>query len=84
MRMRRKKYLDERLDACGNVNLGWLVDYAAEQRGETQQRPLDVREIFGNDNPVHLEVGCGKGGLRLKRQGVTRILILLRWRWQET
>ena len=28
MRMRRKKYLDERLDACGNVNLGWLVDYA--------------------------------------------------------
>ena len=58
MRMRRKKYLDERLDACGNVNLGWLVDYAAEQRGETQQRTLDVREIFGNDNPVHLEVGC--------------------------
>ena len=48
MRMRRKKYLDERLDACGNVNLGWLVDYAAEQRGETQQRTLDVREIFGN------------------------------------
>ncbi|MFR2154867.1 MAG: hypothetical protein ACLS48_09660 [[Eubacterium] siraeum] len=43
MRMRRKKYLDERLDACGNVNLGWLVDYAAEQRGETQQRTLDVR-----------------------------------------
>ena len=45
MRMRRKKYLDERLDACGNVNLGWLVDYAAEQRGETQQRTLDVRAV---------------------------------------
>ena len=66
MRMRRKKYLDERLDACGNVNLGWLVDYAAEQRGETQQRTLDVREIFGNDNPVHLEVGCGKGGFAVE------------------
>ena len=64
--MRRKKYLDERLDACGNVNLGWLVDYAAEQRGETQQRTLDVREIFGNDNPVHLEVGCGKGGFAVE------------------
>lgn len=66
MRMRRKKYLDERLDACGNVDLGWLVDYAAEQRGETQQRTLDVREIFGNDNPVHLEVGCGKGGFAVE------------------
>ena len=55
MRMRRKKYLDERLEACSDVNLGWLVDYAAEQRGETQQRTLDVREIFGNDNPVHLD-----------------------------
>lgn len=62
MRMRRKKHLDERLDDCGSVNLGWLIDYAAEKRGEVQQRTLNVREIFGNDNPVHLEVGCGKGG----------------------
>ena len=31
MRMRRKKYLDERLAACAEVNLGWLADYAAEQ-----------------------------------------------------
>ena len=59
MRMRRKKYLDERLDACGNVNLGWLVDYAAEQRGETQQRTLDVREIFCNANRGPREGGCG-------------------------
>lgn len=61
MRMRRKKYLDERLERCAPVNLGWLIDRAAEQRGETQQRTLDVREIFGNDAPVHLEIGCGKG-----------------------
>ncbi|MBQ2798292.1 MAG: tRNA (guanosine(46)-N7)-methyltransferase TrmB [Ruminiclostridium sp.] len=62
MRMRRKKHLEERLDDCSSVNLGWLVDYAAEARGETQQCTLDTMKIFGNNNPVHLEVGCGKGG----------------------
>lgn len=61
MRMRKKKYLDERLGACAEVNLGWLTDYAAELRGETQQQTLDVQRIFGNDSPVHLEIGCGKG-----------------------
>lgn len=66
MRMRRKKYLDERLADCGSVNLGWLVDYVAEMRGEQQQRTLDVKEIFGNENPVHLEVGCGKGGFAVQ------------------
>ncbi len=62
MRMRRKKNLDERLAACSSVNLGWLIDYAAESRGEVQQCTLDTMKIFGNNNPVHLEVGCGKGG----------------------
>ncbi len=61
MRMRRKKYLDERLAACDEVNLGWLTDRAAELRGQTQQRTLDVRGIFDNDAPIHLEIGCGKG-----------------------
>lgn len=29
---------------------------AAEQKAE-----LDFEKIFGNNNPVHLEIGCGKG-----------------------
>lgn len=62
MRMRRKKHLEERIADCFSVNLGWLVDYAAEARGETQQCILDTMKIFGNNNPIHLEVGCGKGG----------------------
>lgn len=66
MRMRRKKNLDERLEACGKVHLGWLTDYAAEQRGETQQITLDCQKIFGNNNPVHLEVGCGKGAFAVQ------------------
>lgn len=42
------------------------MDYVAEMRGEQQQRTLDVKEIFGNENPVHLEVGCGKGGFAVQ------------------
>lgn len=61
MRMRRKRYLDERVAACESVSLGWLQDYAAELRGENKMEPFDSEKIFGNDNPVHLEIGCGKG-----------------------
>ncbi len=61
MRMRKKKYLDERLAACESVSLGWLQDYASEMRGENAPKILDTMEVFGNNNPVHLEIGCGKG-----------------------
>lgn len=61
MRMRRKRNLEERLEACAGVNLGWLSDYASEQRGEPPMERFDVKKVFGNDNPVYLEIGCGKG-----------------------
>ena len=47
MRMRRKKNGASRLAACGEFIL-----------------PPDIKELsaaFGNDKPVHLEIGCGKG-----------------------
>lgn len=47
MRMRRKKHGAERLSACAEYLLG--EDAAAPE------------EIFGNKNPVYLEIGCGKG-----------------------
>ncbi|MBQ7699635.1 MAG: tRNA (guanosine(46)-N7)-methyltransferase TrmB [Clostridia bacterium] len=47
MRMRRKKNGAQRLAACGEFILPDSVS--------------DLKEIFGNDNPVHLEIGCGKG-----------------------
>ena len=58
MRMRKKKHLDERLAACSAVNLGWLPDPVHTQ-GNAEMRTS--REIFGNDAPLHLEIGCGKG-----------------------
>lgn len=61
MRMHKKSHLEERLLSCGDVltvcdlsdknmlNAAKLRDY------------IDYKKVFGNDNPVHLEIGCGKG-----------------------
>ncbi len=59
MRMRKKKHLDERIANCKNV----LV-YRSEEHNYSSNndlRLLDTAVIFGNANPVELEVGCGKG-----------------------
>ena len=58
MRMRKKKYLAERLEACKDVCLGWIPDPVHESRDVCTADPA---AIFGNGNPLHLEIGCGKG-----------------------
>jgi tRNA (guanine-N7-)-methyltransferase len=58
--MRRKKHLDERLAACGDM----IIFMDREDRNfsvKDEKYMLDFAEIFGNDNPVVLEIGCGKG-----------------------
>ncbi len=59
--MRKKRHLDERIAACADVSLGWLQDYASEQKGINPPEIIDVEKVFGNNNPLHLEIGCGKG-----------------------
>lgn len=61
MRMRKKRNLDERVAASDDVCLGWLQDYVAEQRGDEPMEQVDTMKIFGNNNPLYLEIGCGKG-----------------------
>lgn len=61
MRMRKKRHLDERMENCGDVCLGWLPDYIAEERDRPIIDKFDVQKVFGNNNPVRLEIGCGKG-----------------------
>lgn len=61
MRMRKKRHLDERLESCTEVCLGWLPDYIAEERDRPITDKFDPIKVFGNNNPVHLEIGCGKG-----------------------
>ncbi len=50
MRVRKKKNCDKRLEACAER---WIKQ-PEEHRGNWQ-------ELFGNDHPIHIEIGCGKG-----------------------
>lgn len=61
MRMRKKKHLEERLENCNNL----LVLHSDDCNFVTaieKKDFIDTQALFGNDNPVVLEIGCGKGG----------------------
>ena len=61
MRMHRKPHLDERLLSCGEiVTIANLTDKNMNRARDVKEY-LDFKEIFKNENPVHLEIGCGKG-----------------------
>ncbi len=55
MRMRRKKNGAARRELCREI----MVENPAEYKGAWSR-------YFGNDHPVHLELGCGKGGFILQ------------------
>lgn len=50
MRMRKKKNCDIRMERCSDI----LVKEPHLYKGKWAQR-------FGNNNPIHIEIGCGKG-----------------------
>ena len=60
MRMRKKKYLDERLAQCDNI-IKLFSDDRNFQTAIEKKEYIDTEALFGNSNPVVLEVGCGKG-----------------------
>lgn len=51
MRMRRKKHREERMDCCGELMIKDILEYKD-----------DIKAVFGEDKPLHMEIGCGKGG----------------------
>ena len=55
MRMRRKKNRDTRFDNCIDVAVLDPENYKGKWN-----------ELFDNSNPVHVEIGCGKGGFILE------------------
>ncbi len=61
MRMRKKKHLEERLANCNNV-LTLRSDDCNFLTAIEKKEYIDTEALFGNSNPVVLEVGCGKGG----------------------
>lgn len=61
MRMHRKHNLDTRLDSCSDIL--YLPEVADKnmKNAVRQKEYLNLLEIFGNDNPIELEIGCGFG-----------------------
>lgn len=60
MRMRKKKNLENKLLACSNLLIK-ICDDRDYRHATDNPEYINLKELFGNDNPVHLEIGCGKG-----------------------
>ena len=60
MRMRRKKHLEEKLAQCGNLIRFPHVESDVRE-AIREKEYIDLAAYFGNDHPVHMEIGCGKG-----------------------
>ncbi len=60
MRMRRKRHLDERLSSAKGL-LYVEGDNFYDRAEKDKFNILDFKEIFGNDAPIEIEIGCGKG-----------------------
>lgn len=61
MRMRHKKNLTTRLDKASDYLIILRNDSLNFNDVDKEINYIDLKELFGNDNPVYLEVGCGKG-----------------------
>lgn len=61
MRMRKKKHLNERLDAVSELLLPIEPHNPDIRRAADEPKYYDIEKIFGNKNPLQLEIGCGKG-----------------------
>lgn len=67
MRIRRKKHLNERLKTVSDYLIVPDMDIANVKLAVQDKKPFNFEEIFGNNNPVELEVGCGKGGFIVEK-----------------
>lgn len=48
--MRKKKNCAARIERCGDIRIT-----------DPENHKGKWNEVFGNDNPIHVEIGCGKG-----------------------
>ena len=81
MRMRRKKHLDERLENTKEFFIETDKNLTNVLEAVKDRKLVDFIKVFGNPNPVEMEVGCGKGGFitRLARlnNGVNYVAVEL-------
>ena len=66
MRMRRKKHLEERIEACKDYLVKTDRSIVNVNIANQTKEYVNYFDIFGNSNAVNLEIGCGKGGFILK------------------
>lgn len=66
MRMRRKKHLDERLEACSDYITSLYSEDKNFKSFFEKNEYLNLKELFGNKNPLYLEIGCGKGSFAVR------------------
>lgn len=60
--MKRKKNLDERIEKASQDYLIIMKNESLNYKDAVNEEHfLNFAELFGNSNPVYLEVGCGKG-----------------------
>lgn len=70
MRMRRKRNLEPRLAACADVlAVRGSPMPNLKEAAENFRALFDYQKLFGNDNPVELEIGCGNGGFVIEKAG---------------
>lgn len=67
MRMRLRTNAYERLDACGK----WYIPTADEGRNVKdvikERELLSYELLYGSNEPISLEIGCGQGGFLCKK-----------------
>ncbi len=65
MRMRRKKNLGARFSKCKLIALQKSTDiYRLDEKDRYDL--VDYNKLFNNDNPVEIEIGCGKGSFLIE------------------
>ena len=65
MRMRKKKHLEEKLSTL--TNLIDIPPVTEDYRTYVIKKEyFDYNKLFNNTNPVHMEIGCGKGQFMLE------------------
>ena len=61
MRQRHKKNLESRLEAVSDYLISLRNESLNFNDAEIEKHLIDLEKLFGNSNPVYLEIGGGKG-----------------------
>lgn len=67
MRIRKKKHLKERLEKVADYVIVPQMDIKNVKEAINAKDYFDYQKTFGNENPVELEIGCGKGGFIIEK-----------------